>query len=161
MLARLYSGQSGNVAGEASFPIRQGVRQGDILSTALFNAALESVLRRWKARLRNYGLLLDDTQERLTNIRYADDLLLFARTFDEAVFIFEALSEELANAGLSINATKTKILTTDSAASNSDVPFLADAGGCMIEVLRCEATHEYLVRLFLATYGDEAMQLEP
>ena len=117
--------------------------------------------RRWKARLRNYGLLLDDTQERLTNIRYADDLLLFARTFDEAVFIFEALSEELANAGLSINATKTKILTTDSAASNSDVPFLADAGGCMIEVLRCEATHEYLVRLFLAAYGDEAMQLEP
>ena len=46
--------------------------------------------RRWKARLRNYGLLLDDTQERLTNIRYADDLLLFARTFDEAVFIFAA-----------------------------------------------------------------------
>ena len=148
LLARLYSAQSGSIAGEASFPIRRGVRQGDILSPALFNATLESVLRRWKARLGHRGVLLDETQERLTNIRYADDLLLFSKSFDEAVLMFEALSEELARAGLSINGTKTKILTTDSSASDSDVPLLADAGGCMVEILRCDDTDKYLGILF-------------
>ena len=62
--------------------------------------------------------------------------------------MFEALSEELARTGLSINGTKTKILTTDSSASDSDVPLLADAGGCMVEILRCDDTHKYLGRLF-------------
>ena len=148
LLSRLYSGQSGNVGGQASFPICRGVRQGDILSPALFNAALESVLRRWKTRMGSCGLLLDSTHERLTNIRYADDLLLFGKTFDEAISMFEALSEELARAGLSINGSKTKMLTTDSESSDSNVPLLADAGECMVEILRCEATHKYLGRLF-------------
>ena len=147
-MARLYSDQSGNVGGETFFPIRRGVRQGDILSPALFNAALESVIRRWKTKLRNNGLLLDATEERLTNIRYADDLLIFAKSFDEAVFMLEILTEELANAGLSVNGSKTKILTTDGAATDNDAPLLADIAGSMVEILRCESTHKYLGRLF-------------
>ena len=44
LLTRLYSQQSGSIDG-ANFPIRRGVRQSDILSPLLFNAALENVMR--------------------------------------------------------------------------------------------------------------------
>ena len=87
-------------------------------------------------------MLLDVTEEKLTNIRYADDLLIFAKSFDEAVFMFEILTEELANAGLSVNGSKTKILTTDGAATDNDAPLLADIAGSMVEILRCESAHK-------------------
>ena len=85
---------------------------------------------------------------RLIDIRYADDLLLFAKTFDEVVHMFETLSEELGKVGLIINATKTKIVTTTATATESDAPLFADAGVCMEEVLRCDATHKHPGRLF-------------
>ena len=49
-----------------------GVRQGDVISPILFNAGLEHAMRKWKAKLVHHG-----HGSRLTNIRYADDLLFF------------------------------------------------------------------------------------
>eukprot|EP00959_Pyramimonas_sp_CCMP1952_P183073 3828118-Pyramimonas_sp.AAC.1 len=40
------------------------------------------------------------------------------------------------------------MLTTDSESSDSDVPLLADAGECAVEILRGEATRKYLGRMF-------------
>ena len=53
----------------------------------------------------------------LTNIRYADDLLLFAQTRDEAVRMMESLAKILALFGLELNAKKTRIFCS------SDDPF--------------------------------------
>ena len=78
LLGVLYDSQSGFVDGSESFPINRGVKQGDVLSPALFNAGLEDVMASWKQRLTDHGVDVG-LAERLTNIRYADDILLFAK----------------------------------------------------------------------------------
>ena len=77
LLFSLYKNQAGCGSGSVKFRITRGVRQGDILSPLLFNAALEFALRSWKSRLENAGINLGQ-QERLMNIRYADDLMLYS-----------------------------------------------------------------------------------
>ena len=82
---------------------------GDILSPMLFNA-LECALRKWKGKC-EHGIAMDH-HERLTNIRYADDLMLYARSLPALVEMIETLSWELHQIGLQLNAAKSKIFTT-------------------------------------------------
>ena len=147
LLQCLCRGQKGVVDG-CFFDISRGVRQGDVLSPMLFNAALESVMRRWKRRLHDHGLLLAPQFERLTNLRYADDLLLFGRSLGEVVYMFEALVQELSVAGLSINGGKTKILTTCTGTTEDAAPLFVDAAGSFLEVVKRNGRHKYLGRLF-------------
>ena len=104
-----YKNQHGNVGGHR-FPITRGVRQGDVLSPLLFNAVLEHAMEKWKRKLRSHGFCLysDNEQERLTNVRYADDILLFGKSLDEAVSMLELLSDVLQQYGLELNVGKTK-----------------------------------------------------
>ena len=148
LLDLLYRNQHGTVNASRPFPIARGVRQGDVLSPLLFNAALESVIRKWKARLRNHGWQLSelDAQERLTNVRYADDLLIFGKSLPEVSEMIEILGDELSKAGLSINGTKTKIMTTNSEAISSTSPILVDMGDFFVEVVRRDGCHKYLGR---------------
>ena len=77
LLMEMYQDQTGAVPGSEKFSSQRGVRQGDVLSPLLFNAVLEDAIRKWKLKLTNEGLRLgQDT--RLTNLRYADDLMIFA-----------------------------------------------------------------------------------
>ena len=147
LLKRVYHCQHGVVDG-CAFSIDRGVRQGDVLSPMLFNAALESAMKRWKERLHNRGLLLQLGCERLTNLRYADDLVIFGRTIGEAVFMYEALVEELSRAGLSINGGKTKVLTTVEEIFEDRAPLLVEAAGSLLEVVKCNGSHKYLGRMF-------------
>ena len=142
LLRLLYRGQRGFVQGEA-FSVTRGVRQGDIISPALFNAALEDAMRRWKLRIESYGLSLSPSMT-LTNLRYADDLLLFSSTLHGAQMMLEALQIELGQAGLSINKAKTKILTTVADYSCNPTPLLVEVGDGMVEVVRGDALHKYL-----------------
>ena len=77
LLWKLYKGQTGSVHGSERFNIERGVKQGDVISPILFNAGLEHAMRKWKAKLVHHGVQLGHGS-RLTNIRYADDLMLFA-----------------------------------------------------------------------------------
>ena len=73
---QLYSRQTEASSGSNTFSNRRGVRQGDVISSVLFNAVLEHAFRKWKARLQHHGWLLDNTiAERITNIKYADDIM--------------------------------------------------------------------------------------
>ena len=149
-LSSLYDGQRGLLEGALPFAIQRGVRQGDVLSPLLFNAALESVMRRWLRRLENrYGILLREgnSTHRLTDVRYADDLLLFARSAHEAMLMLEALQMELAVAGLSINASKTKVFTTDPVVMNSEEPVTLQSGSITVEVLHKNGSHKYLGKM--------------
>ena len=74
----LYHDQVGLVQGR-QFPIKRGVKQGDVLSPLLFNAGLEPAMRKWKLRIQHCGLHCGHN-ELLTNVRYADDLMLYARS---------------------------------------------------------------------------------
>ena len=135
LLERLYSNQSGNVANECKLLVTRGVRQSNVFNFLLFNAALENVISKWK-------------MHRLTNLRYADDLLLFGKSLAEVLEMLEILSAELVGVGLSINGSKTKILTTDLNASSSENPLYVDIAGSMVEVLRRGTVHKYLGKAF-------------
>ena len=55
-------------------------------------------MRKWASRLRSHhGIMLcsNGSTGRLTNLRYADDLLLFAFSASDALFMLEALQAEL------------------------------------------------------------------
>ena len=112
-----------------------------MLSPALFNAGLELALARWKCNLSSHGLHVGGT-ERLTNIQYADDILLYAKSLEELVFMMESLVHELTKVGLQLSSAKTKIFTTQALTK----PLFVEVGGEMVEVLMCDQTHKYLGR---------------
>ena len=107
LIASLYHDQVGLVQGK-QFPIKRGVKQGDVLSPLLFNAGLEHAMRKWKLRVQHCGLYCGG-DELLTNVRYADDLMLYARSCSDLATMVECLVEELAAVGLNLNTSKTKI----------------------------------------------------
>ena len=88
LLANMYADQTGTVAGGRTFAIERGVKQGDVISPMLFNAGLEMAIRSWKRRLLHHGIALD-AAERLTNVRYADDLMIYAKGWKELAQMVE------------------------------------------------------------------------
>ena len=79
--------QTGAMLGSEKFSIQRGVRQGDVLSPFLFNTVLEHAMRKWKLKLTNEGVRLGD-YIRLTNLRYAVDLMIFATSHEEHLMIY-------------------------------------------------------------------------
>ena len=143
---QLFTMDRGSLGQNGQFDITRGVKQGDVLSPMLFNAGLEIAIRRWKQMLTTEGVLIgagcDDN--RLTNVRFADDLVLYANSAEELARMLDLLAEELAKVGLTLNAKKSKIFTTCSDHVNSDVPIFLDAAGDFIEVARAADLHKYL-----------------
>ena len=154
LLWKLYKGQTGSLHGSERFNIERGVKQGDVISPILFNAGLEHAMRKWKAKLVHHGVQLGHGS-RLTNIRYADDLMLFATSSNDLIYMLEALIPELAACGLQLNSAKTKILTTCPSESSEFV----DVCGEMAQVIHAETVHKFLGRNlggnFLATSNSE------
>ena len=142
LLLEMYRDQTATANGSRSFSIHRGVRQGDVLSSLLFNAALELVFRRWKARLTEHGWLINPTHERLTNTRYADDCLLYAKSLPELQAMLETLHDELSAVGLEIHETKTKVLTSSNICEVDSLP----VRGMTFQILSPEASHRYLGR---------------
>ena len=146
LLAMLYDNQVGTLGQGQYFPIRRGVRQGDVLSALLFNAASEMVMRRWKSRLDSHGIKLsnDAAVERLTNVRFADDLIIYANSLDELTAMLDLLVQEFHTVGLELNAKKSRIYTLDADVVAYDVPFMVDVADGFVEVVRKGNSHVYL-----------------
>ena len=87
----------------------------------------------------------DNEHERLTNVRYADDILLFAKSLEEGVHMVELLAEVFREFGLELNASKTKILSTEHV-EDTTVYCITDCGE--IEILAKRQKQKYLGRLF-------------
>ena len=144
LLAALYADQTAATRGSRSFPIRRGVKQGDVISPILFNAGLELAFRKWKQRLTTEGWLLDGDGGRLTNTRYADDIMLYAKSLPELTRMLDLLTEELAKVGLHLNVKKTKLLTNDARWPHHDTPCFVETDGGMLDVLANTFAHKYL-----------------
>ena len=118
-MQNLYTGQLGRIQGDTGdsrvFPITAGVRQGCVLSPRLFTAILQWAMQKWRQRVENSacGIDLENGGSKLLDLRFADDLLLFARSKFEAIFMLETLMEELAYVRLCLNAGKTVVLTNE------------------------------------------------
>jgi len=148
-LAALYRDQTGTASKSRQFSIKRGIRQGDVLSPLLFNAALESAFRSWKTKLRNEDILLSPQHERLTNIRYADDIMLFSHSLPELKRMMALLQEDLLVLGLEFNTEKTKILTT-----LQHHTCRTNFNGHNVDVLEGEQAHAYLGRRFAGQMED-------
>ena len=150
-LSRLYKEQRASVRCESQsrmFDICRGTKQGDPISPFIFNAVLEQVLRAVKAKwkTRRYGLELEpNVQERLTNLRFADDILLVSRTLPQGKQMLEDLMVEYKKVGLSLHPEKSKIMDNDRGYGSKVTK--AKINGAEIEVLSGEASTMYLGRL--------------
>ena len=130
----------------ANFLSTGGVRQGDVLSPLLFNSVLESAIQSWKRKLSsNHGvaLVLYAEAERMTNIRFADDLLSFAKSMEEAVQMADFLVAALGAYGLKLNMRKTKYISTTP--SDNDTTLIETDHG-FVELVPAECVHKYLGR---------------
>ena len=117
ILQYLYHNQTGVVrdgAGDSrTFDIFSGVRQGCVLSPRLFCAALELAMSEWRLANPHGGVDLGDAMPRLLDLRFADDILIFANTKEEVQNLLDSLVRHLATAGLVLNTSKTVALTTE------------------------------------------------
>ena len=86
--------------------VRNGVRQGCILSPTLFLLISDSVMKRVKG-LRKRGIQWS-MRERLEDLDYADDICLLAQRFCDVDEKLKRLKEEAESTGLYININKTK-----------------------------------------------------
>ena len=104
------------------------------------------VFQRWKIRLGEHGWLVNAQLERLTKARYADDILLYAKSLTELREMLELLHDELSAVGLEIHETKTKILSSSAPSGTNSLI----VRGMSFEILRPEMPHRYLGRRLCA-----------
>jgi hypothetical protein len=88
-----------------SFETRQGLRQGDVLSTLLFNVVLEVIVRR--ANLQTTGTIYNKETQLLA---YADDIDIVGRSQSAVRNAYLVLEIEAVKVGLTINEQKTKYM---------------------------------------------------
>ncbi|KAK6754352.1 hypothetical protein RB195_013385 [Necator americanus] len=89
-----------------TIPIGKGVRQGDTISPKLLTAALQWIMKSlsWKER----GIRVDGRF--LSNLRFADDIVLFSSSTNEAEMMLNELNEAGKKTGLRINRKKAQFM---------------------------------------------------
>ncbi|XP_037870090.1 LINE-1 retrotransposable element ORF2 protein [Bombyx mori] len=129
LLRRLYENGTASVRADdvfsGNFHPSAGVRQGCIVSPLLFNAYTEIIMR---ITLENWTDGVAIGGYRIANLRYADDITLFAtdaQCLGELLSRMERVSLEF---GLRINRSKTKVMIVDRAMNNS--PDVTQIAGC-------------------------------
>jgi hypothetical protein len=88
-----------------SFPIQNGLKQGDALSPLLFNIALEYAIR--QVQETQVGLILNGTHQLLA---YADEVNLLRANIDTIKKNTETLIDASKEVELEINVKKTKYM---------------------------------------------------
>ena len=150
LLARMYDEQIGVVRTEClskEFRIEKGVKQGDPLSSLLFNSASENIMRKLKEDWEEscHGLKMSSSDEKLTNLRFADDILLVSHSMESITKMITHLSMESKKSGLALHPDKTKILH-NSWTQMKNIPSHVNANGMQIEVLKVDESTKYLGR---------------
>jgi len=95
------------------FGITRGTKQGDPMSPSLFNAVLETVFQKLKQRWdkQQFGIAFNNSTGQLSNLRFADDVILVATSRAHLKQMIQDLLREAAKVGLQMNMGETKILT--------------------------------------------------
>ena len=154
LLKVVYQDQAATVSAgleSRAFSLGRGVKQGDPISPLLFLAVMEVIFRRLKARWNKlntkrsgayYGIVIDSQTDPLSNLRFADDVLLFASSPTDIGKMIGDLSKEAAKFGLKIHMGKTVVLSNRLAGR----PQAVKCGSAEVKVASPEATEKYLGR---------------
>ena len=117
------------------FPIRKGTKQGDPLSSLLFNTVLQYSLENnlTKRQENKKGIKLSDkTEDCLTKLRFADDVLLFSTSLGKLRDMLCNFKVSTEAVGLGIHPDKTKILSSQDKVRAKEIT----VDNIQIEILR-------------------------
>ena len=110
----MYAGQEGTVrmgCGTTEwFQIGKGEHQNCILSPCLFNLYTEYILRNTGLDEALAGLKI--ARRNISNLRYANDTTLMAKSKEELKSLLMRVKEESEIVGLNLNIQKTKIMAS-------------------------------------------------
>ena len=122
----------------------------------LFNATLEVAMHRAKQKWRENGSgwACNSNAERLTNLRFADDVMLFGESLSQAKGMLEDLVREAGEVGLEVHLGKTYVLS-NGADSDREVRHI-DVGRNRVEVLEAGKTTMYLGRALSLKNGEDS-----
>ena len=155
LLKQIYRDQVAYVhagARSRNISIERGVRQGDPLSALLFIAIMQDLCGtlqvKWaKASARRkghpFGIEIAKDGRFLTNLRFADDVLLVAQSKSDLVKMLTHFSDRSSVYGLKLNYDKTKILTWDRLRRGCSAVTIH---GRQVEVLAENQAEKYLGR---------------
>ena len=145
----MYSSQKAFVATDKQsreFHIARGTKQGDPISPVLFNAVLEYMFGPLKRKWHRRGLGLNiGIEENLTNLRFADDVLLVTSSLEDLKTMLSDLQHAAGTIGLEIHYGKTKILANEFGHAEGS-PLQVKIEGPAVGVLRPDEDTMYLGR---------------
>ena len=109
------------------------------------------IKHKWKSM--RYGMDLDSLADdgHLTNLRYADDILLDARSLPQIKKVLADVENEAAKVGLKLHPDKTKIRHARNGIGYGANVRKAVCGTMTIEVLGCDSNSAYLGRVVRLT----------
>ena len=147
LLKKLYGDQKATVLTEEESDmcdIKKGTKQGDPLSSLLFNTVLQTALEedipRWQKK-RGTGIYLSDNDhDCLTNMRFADDVLLFATSKEQLQKCYAISSEVQKKERLRIQPGNTKIPSNQSSNIRKEIGI----DDIKVEISTREESTEYL-----------------
>ena len=113
-------------------------------------------MERWRGENPNAGFDLGGGLNSLMDLRFADDILLFAKSASEAIALLDSLLVCFAHVGLQLNATKTVALTNEA----QPQPTLRTGNGIVLDILDRDAGHKWLGCILSARGTTERKSLD-
>ena len=154
LIMKLYASQTAIACAgceSREFLLQRGVKQGDPMSGLLFLVVMEAVFRSLKSRWNRlnakrsgqyYGVVVDLPEDPLTNLRFADDVLIVACCRADVAKMIADLQSESAKYGLKLHLGKTRILTD----SGRPVPEVIHCRGLQVRTLPADESEKYFGR---------------
>ena len=119
-----------------------------MLSPRSFCGVLQAALSVWRRSAEAVGFDVGDGLPTLLDLKFADDLLLFSQSLQDATQLLDELARRCSSVGLRLDAAKTKVLTTQASHPLSSSPPI-------IDILPSNDAHRWLGCL-LSCHGSKA-----